>query len=301
MTSSFAITATCPKGLEELLADELLALGASISKRHVAGVTVEATIEVAYRCCLWSRLANRILMPITKFRIDSAAALYDGIAAIQWCDHFSPDQTFIVDFNGTNRAISNSQFGAQKTKDAVVDHFVERAGRRPSIDLKRPDWRLNVHLQRDEATVSIDLAGESLHRRGYRLQGGLAPLKENLAAALLMRADWPGIAARGGALLDPLCGSGTFLIEAALMAMGIAPGYLREHWGFEAWRQHDSALWSRLWSDAELQRKSAFERQWPEIRGYDGSAAAVRAAEENIENAGLTGKVRVLRKELAQF
>ena len=108
MTSSFAITATCPKGLEELLADELLALGASISKRHVAGVTVEATLEVAYRCCLWSRLANRILMPLTKFRIDSAAALYDGIAAIQWCDHFSPDQTFIVDFNGTNRAISNS-------------------------------------------------------------------------------------------------------------------------------------------------------------------------------------------------
>src|SRR5690606_17011752 len=160
---------------------------------------------------------------------------------------------------------------------------------------------LNVHLQRDEATVSIDLAGESLHRRGYRLQGGLAPLKENLAAALLMRADWPGIAARGGALLDPLCGSGTFLVEGALMAMGIAPGYLREHWGFEAWRQHDSALWSRLWSEAELQRKSAFERQWPEIRGYDGSAAAVRAAEENIEKAGLTGKVRVLRKELAQF
>lgn len=301
MSPNFTLTATCPKGLEELLVDELVSLGCTLEKRHVAGATVSASLEVAYRCCLWSRLANRILLPLAHFPVDSAQALYDGVAAIAWREHFGPDKTFVVDFNGTNRAISNTQFGAQKTKDAVVDHFVWRCGTRPSIDLKNPDWRLNVHLQRDEATVSIDLAGESLHRRGYRAQGGIAPLKENLAAALLLRADWPGIAARGGALLDPLCGSGTLLIEGALMAMDIAPGILRERWAFDSWLKHDASVWKQLWTDALQRKASALQRQWPEIRGYDASAAALRAAEENIECAGLTGKVRVMRKELAHF
>ncbi|MDB6063127.1 MAG: rRNA ((2445)-N(2))/((2069)-N(7))-methyltransferase [Verrucomicrobiaceae bacterium] len=301
MSPNFILTATCPKGLEELLTDEIFSFGAELVKRHVAGITVSATLEVAYRCCLWSRLANRVLMPLTSFSINSAESLYEGIAAVEWSEHFTSEQTFVVDFNGTNRAITNTQFGAQKTKDAVVDHFVARGGRRPSIDLRNPDWRLNVHLQRDEATVSIDLAGESLHRRGYREHGGIAPLKENLAAALLMRADWPGVAARGGALIDPLCGSGTLLIEGALMAMDIAPGILRERWSFESWLQHDAAVWKHLYDDALQRKHNAMQRQWPEIRGYDASSAALRAAEENIEQADLTGKVRVMRKELAHF
>lgn len=301
MSPIFLITATCPKGLEDMLADELSGFGAELHKRHLAGVSMHATLEVAYRCCLWSRLANRILLPLTQFHVDSAQALYDGITQVQWYEHFAPELTFAVDFTGSNRAITHTQFGAQKTKDAVVDQFVWRCGKRPSIDLKTPDWRLNVHLARDQAQVSIDLAGESLHRRGYRLQGGIAPLKENLAAALLMRANWPGIAARGGALLDPLCGSGTLLIEGALMAMDIAPGIWRERWAFEHWLKHDAAAWLRVHSDAMHRKEKAFARQWPEIRGYDASAAAIRAAEENIERAELTGKVRVLRKELAQF
>lgn len=301
MSPIFTITATCPKGLEDMLADELTSFGAELHKRHLAGVSMRATLEVAYRCCLWSRLANRILLPLTQFHVDSAQALYDGIAQVPWHEHFAPEKTFVVDFSGSNRAITHTQFGAQKTKDAVVDQFVWRCGKRPSIDLKCPDWRLNVHLARDEAQVSIDLAGDSLHRRGYRLQGGMAPLKENLAAALLMRANWPGIAARGGALLDPLCGSGTLLIEGALMAMDIAPGIWRERWSFENWHKHDAETWQRVHSDAAQRKAKALERQWPEIRGYDASAAAIRAAEENIERAELTGKVRVLRKELAQF
>ncbi len=301
MSSDFVITATCPKGLEDMLADELTGLGAELHKRHLAGVSMRATLEIAYRCCLWSRLANRILLPLAQFQVDSAQSLYDGVAQVQWHEHFAPESTFAVDFSGSNRAITHTQFGAQKTKDAVVDQFVWRCGKRPSIDLKCPDWRLNVHLARDQAQVSIDLAGDSLHRRGYRLQGGMAPLKENLAAALLLRANWPGIAARGGALLDPLCGSGTLLIEGALMAMDIAPGIWRERWAFEHWRKHDESIWQRVRSDAVHRKEKALERQWPEIRGYDASAAAIRAAEENIERAGLTGKVRVLRKELAQF
>lgn len=301
MSPIFVITATCPKGLENMLAQELVSLGAELHKRHLGGVSMHATLEVAYRCCLWSRLANRILLPLTQFRVDSAQALYDGVAEVHWHEHFQPEQTFAVDFNGANHAITHTQFGAQKTKDAVVDQFVRRCGKRPSVDLKNPDWRLNVHLARDLAQVSIDLAGDSLHRRGYRLQGGMAPLKENLAAALLLRANWPGIAARGGALLDPMCGSGTLLIEGALMAMDIAPGMWRTHWAFEHWLKHDAAAWQCVHRDAVQRKARAFERQWPEIRGYDASAAAIRAAEENIERAELTGKVRVVRKELVQF
>jgi len=301
MTQILDLFASCPKGLEELLAAELMSFGAEPTKQHVAGVSFRGDLSVAYRCCLWSRLANRILLPLGHFKVDSAQALYEGVAAIAWRDHFNVEHSFAVDFNGTNDTINNSQFGAQKVKDAVVDHFVWRCGKRPSVDLKNPQWRLHVQLRRDHATVSIDLAGESLHRRGYRLQGGLAPLKENLAAALLLRADWPGIAARGGALLDPMCGSGTLLIEGALLAMDIAPGYARKQWAFEYWLQHDEKIWSRLKGDAEQRREQALQRQWPEIRGYDASGAAIRAAEENIERAGLSGKVRVLRKELAQF
>jgi len=301
MNEILILFATCPKGLEALLASELASLGAEPVKEHVAGVTVRGSLAVAYRCCLWSRLANRILLPLGQFPVDSAQALYDGVSAIPWHEHFGPDHSFAVDFNGSNTAINNTQFGAQKTKDAVVDQLLWRCGRRPSIDLKQPDWRLNVQLRRDTATVSLDLAGESLHKRGYRLQGGMAPLKENLAAALLLRADWPAIAARGGALLDPLCGSGTLLLEGALMAMDIAPGVARQRWGFEHWLKHDAALWRALQDDARQRRERALQRQWPEIRGYDASAAAIAAAEENIARAGLIGKVRVMRKELASF
>jgi 23S rRNA (guanine2445-N2)-methyltransferase / 23S rRNA (guanine2069-N7)-methyltransferase len=301
MTQILDLFASCPKGLEELLAAELQSFGGEPARQHIAGVSFRGDLATAYRCCLWSRLANRILLPLGHFAVDSAQALYEGAAAIPWRDHFAADDTFMVDFNGTSKVINNSQFGAQKVKDAVVDHFVWRTGKRPSIDLRAPRWRLHVQLRREHATVSIDLAGDSLHRRGYRLQGGMAPLKENLAAALLMRADWPGIAARGGALLDPLCGSGTLLIEGALMAMDIAPGCARADWSFERWLQHDAKAWAHLRDDAEQRRALAMSRQWPEIRGYDASAAAVRAAEENIERAGMTGRVRVLRKELAQF
>ena len=286
MSPIFVITATCPKGLEDMLADELVSLGAELHKRHLAGVSMRATLEVAYRCCLWSRLANRILLPLAQFHVDSAQALYDGVAQVPWHEHFQPEQTFVVDFSGSNRAITHTQFGAQKTKDAVVDQFVWRCGKRPSIDLKNPDWRLNVHLARDQAQVSIDLAGDSLHRRGYRLQGGIAPLKENLAAALLMRADWPGIAARGGALLDPMCGSGTLLIEGALMAMDIAPGIWRQRWSFESLAE------TRCTRLAACPRRCAAAQGARTANGNGRKFAAttpalrrLRAAEENIECA----------------
>ncbi len=301
MSPHLSLFASCPKGLEYQLKDELLALGAVDAAEQAAGVQFHADLATAYRCCLWSRLANRIVLPLAEFPLNSAADLYAGIHAIDWAALVSPFSTFAVDFSGTNALINNSQFGAQRSKDAVVDRLLADCGERPSVDLRRPDWKLQVQLRRDRVTVGFDLCGESLHRRGYRLQGGIAPLKENLAAALLLRADWPGIAARGGALIDPMCGSGTLLIEGALMVMEIAPNLNRPQWAFEHWRGHDAALWRRVHDEALQKRERAFSRQWPEIRGYDASLAAVRAAEENIERAGLTGRVRVMRKELAQF
>ncbi len=301
MSQHLSLFASCPKGLEYLLKDELVALGATDAAEQAAGVQFRGDLATAYRCCLWSRLANRIVLPLAEFPLASAADLYDGIRAIDWAALVSPLSTFAVDFSGTNAIINNSQFGAQRSKDAVVDRLLADCGERPSVDLRRPDWKLQVQLRRDRIAVGFDLCGDSLHRRGYRLQGGIAPLKENLAAALLLRADWPGIAARGGALIDPMCGSGTLLIEGALMAMEIAPNLNRPQWAFEHWRGHDATLWKRVRDEAAQKRERAFSRQWPEIRGYDASLAAIRAAEENIERAGLTGYVRVMRKELAQF
>lgn len=302
MNAPLPLFATCPKGLEGLLAAELAELGATSIKESVAGVRFEAPLAVVYRCCLWSRLANRILLLLAEFEAPDADALYRGVREIAWEQHFTPDHTFVVDFGGFSPTIRNTQFGAQRSKDGVVDAMTSHFGKRPSVDLRQPDWRLHVQLQRNKASVALDLSGGSLHKRGYRLDGGIAPLKENLAAALLLRADWPGMAARGGALIDPLCGSGTLLIEGALLAMGIAPGILiSRRWGFAHWQRHDQAAWQAALTTAESERKAALARQWPEIRGYDGSAAAIRAAEENIERAGLAGKVRVSRKELAQL
>src|SRR3989338_1371082 len=209
--------ATTPKGLEYLLVDELKALCADSAKEKLAGVVFEGDITLAYRACLWSRLANRILLPISEFYASTPEALYDGIQKIQWSKHLASDSTLAVNFVSHQSTITHTLFGAQKVKDAIVDQFRDRSGERPSVSKVMPDVAIHVYLNHDVATVSIDLSGESLHRRGYRLSQGEAPLKENLAAAILIRAKWPEIMKAGGALFDPMCGSGTLLIEAAMM------------------------------------------------------------------------------------
>lgn len=296
-----AFKATCPKSLEGLLADELAALGAGAVRQSVGTVYFEGDLACGYRCCLWSRLANRILLILHTFEADSGDALHAGVRALDWSEHLEARGTFAIDFTGKAGWLKNTQFAVFRCKDAIVDYFRETRDCRPDIDKNQPDIRLNIRLKKGQAQVALDLSGESLHRRGYRSRGGLAPLKENLAAAILLRADWPGMAARGGALLDPMCGSGTLLIEGAWMAMDIAPGLLRRRWGFDRWQGHVPALWEQLRQEARERRSLGFDRQWPEIRGYDASASAIAMAEENIERAGLKGRVRVLRKELADF
>ena len=242
--------AACPKGMESLLAHELQSLGAAKTRETVAGVYFDGPQAAGYRACLWSRLANRILKPIATLEAGDGDTLYRELLRIDWNSLFSPRQTFAIDFSGQNRAIRNTQYGAQRSKDAIVDWFVKHSGQRPSVERRNPDIRLNLRLSKSRVVVSVDYSGGSLHQRGYRQRAGEAPLKENLAAAILLRADWPGIAARGGALIDPMCGSATLLLEGAMMAADIAPGLTRQRFGFEKLASHSRSQWQAMLSDA---------------------------------------------------
>ena len=294
--------ATCPKGLEGLLLNELQSLGADDLRETVAGIYFSGEIEMAYRACLWSRLANKILLPLASFEANSQEELYDGVRELRWEEHLSPNGTLLVDFIGTNDTIRNTQFGAVKVKDAIVDCLRDFSGERPSVAKRDPDLRVNVRLSKSKVIVSIDLSGDSLHRRGYRVKQGSAPMKENLAAGILIRAGWPEISAQGGALLDPMCGSGTILVEAAMIAADIAPGLLRGSFGFERWLNHRNDIWLELREEAFARKKAGLAREnLPEIRGYDADVNVIRAAEDNIVSAELDHWLRVSRKELKDF
>jgi 23S rRNA (guanine2445-N2)-methyltransferase / 23S rRNA (guanine2069-N7)-methyltransferase len=279
--------ATCPIGFGDLLETELRGFGAAIGVRTVAGIGFTGTLECAYRACLWSRIANRILLTVDMFDAADGDALYSGVQRTQWSNHLTPDNTLAVDFTTTRSRISHTLFGAQRVKDAIVDQLRDTTGARPDVDVHHPDLRINVHVQHDVASIAIDLSGESLHRRGYRAEGGPAPLKENLAAALLLRAGWPGIAAEGGALLDPLCGSGTLPIEALTIAADIAPNLARSRFGFSNWRGHEPALWRSLHDEAAARRVAGLARCRNLVHGSDADPRAVAASLANAACAGL--------------
>ena len=336
--------ATAAKGAETLLADEVRTIAtehdagdASVAQER-GGVSFGGPLALGYRVCLWSRLAQRVLLRLATLPLDGDAdTLWSGLAGIDWSAHLSPDGTLAVDFAGLGTAVgvTNTLFGAQRTKDVIVDQFRARLDRRPSVDLAHPDLRVNVYVGRREAAVAIDLSGESLHRRGYRAPGeqAEAPLKETLAAAILVRAGWPAIAAAGGSLVDPLCGSGTLPIEAAMIAADLAPGLLREaaaprgpKWGFAGWLGHDVRLWEKLVAEAGERRAAALARlraaraparggdalepggfagadepsgAVPIAFGYDRDARAVALAQADVARAGLGELVRVERRELS--
>ena len=293
--------ATCPKGMEQLLADELQAIGATEIKHTVAAVHFQGVLEVAYRSCLWSRIANRILMPLSQFKLNNADDLYKYCVEIPWEDHLSSQQSIAVDFIGTSKSVDNSMYGAMLVKDAIVDRIRRIEGGRPDVDTKSPDIRLQVRQHKGQVTVSLDISGESLHRRGYRTGQGSAPLKENLAAALLMRAGWPDIAKQGGALIDPMCGSGTLLIEAAMIAADIAPGLGRQQFGFSRWLQHDQALWQSIVDEAQHRKANGLEGFGWDIRGYDANRRVLEMTATNAENADLDEHIRIAHKPLDQF
>ena len=289
--------ATAARGLEPIAADELRALGAANVKEERGGASFEGSLAAAYRACLWLRAANRVLLPLARFPARDADQLYASVNRMPWENDLSPDGTLAVDFTGGNENIIHTQFGAQRIKDAIVDRLREKFGRRPSVDREQPDVRINCHLHRDIATVSLDLSGDSLHLRGYRIQGVAAPLKENLAAALLLKCGWPEIAKAGGSFVDPLSGSGTLVIEAALMAGDIAPALLRDYWGFSGWLKHDRRLWEKLIMEAR-ERQTAGRACKLMILGYDHDAKAILTAQQNARTAGIAPTVRFEHKSL---
>jgi 23S rRNA (guanine2445-N2)-methyltransferase / 23S rRNA (guanine2069-N7)-methyltransferase len=301
ITDVTAWIATCPKGMEQLLADELMTIGALEIKQTVAAVHFQGSLEVAYKACLWSRIANRILMPLLSFKLDSTDDLYSHAVEISWEEHLTEDNSIAIDFIGTSKHIDNSMYGAQLLKDAIVDRIRRITGGRPNVDAKAPDIRIQARQHKGQVVVSLDMSGDSLHRRGYRTGQGSAPLKENLAAALLMRAGWSEIAQQGGALIDPMCGSGTFLIEAAMMAADIAPCINRQTFGFSHWLQHDVDLWNEVLSDAEQRKQAGLDAFSNDIRGYDGNNRVLEVTVANIENAGLDEHIRIAHKPLDQF
>jgi len=292
MNARHHFIATAPRGLEDLLAEELRGLGLAASRSGSGAVAFESDLAGAYRACLWSRVANRVLMPIAAFDADDGDALYEGALAVDWTGHLDNDKTLAVTCSSHRAELAHGRYAEQRVKDAVVDQLRTEAGERPSVDTRTPDVRIHLHLDHSQAALAIDLSGESLHRRGYREPGSRAPLKENLAAAMLLRAGWPELAASGAAFFDPMTGSGTLPIEAALIAGDVAPGLNRTRFGFLHWRGHDDAAWKDLIDEA-IERQDAGRTRIPVIVGCDRDPAAVRVARANVRRAGLEGAIRI--------
>jgi 23S rRNA (guanine2445-N2)-methyltransferase / 23S rRNA (guanine2069-N7)-methyltransferase len=290
--------ATCPLGTERVLAEELASAGLPDVVAAEGAVTFGGGLDAAYRACLWSRVASRVLWPVARFEAPDADALYEGAMAVAWEDHLAPEGTFAVRCAGRHPELTDLRYAALKTKDAIADRLRGVRGRRPNVDRRQPDVQVHVHFDGARATASIDLSGEPLHRRGYRPRHAPAPLKETLAAAILHLAGWPGAARREAALVDPLCGSGTLLVEAVGMARDLAPGLGRARFGFEGWPGHEPDRWRRCVDEARerARRGAALEVR---VFGRDADGAALEAARESLQGAGAGGVVSLERGELA--
>ncbi|MBP7739021.1 MAG: bifunctional 23S rRNA (guanine(2069)-N(7))-methyltransferase RlmK/23S rRNA (guanine(2445)-N(2))-methyltransferase RlmL [Spirochaetes bacterium] len=276
--------ASAPKGVEPILAEELRDFGAAGCRATAGGVHFTGSLAEALRACLWSRTASRIFLCLGESAVEKSGDMYDAARTVPWEDLAASGATMAVDFSGTGAGINNTMYGAQLVKDAVVDRIRDRRGKRPSIDAKEPDFLVNCHLSRKGLEVRVDLSGGGLHARGYRLESGAAPIRENLAAALLIKSGWPTVAGTGGSFLDPMCGSGTMVIEAALMAADIAPGLNRLRWGFRGWQGFDPSLWEDLVNEAS-ERMIRGLTGAPKCVGFDSDRETLRMARHNAARA----------------
>ena len=294
--------ASCGKGLEYLLADELVALGCTRATAAVAGANAEGELADAQRAVLWSRLASRVLWPIAEFACPDEHALYAGVAAIDWTQHLDPAHSIAVDAHVSGDAITHARYAAQRVKDGIVDTLRAKTGARPDVDVESPDVRINLVVRKGQATLSIDLGGGSLHRRGWRRAQGEAPLKENLAAAVLLRGGWPQAYADGGDLLDPMCGSATLLIEGALMAADVAPGLMRLGDALPTrWAGFDVEAWKALQIDAIEREAKGRAALRPCFTGSDLDPHAIRAARENAQAAGVDDAISFVVRDVADL
>ena len=288
--------ATTARGFEELLKVELTELGATECKIAQGGVHFQADDDTLYRSLLWSRLASRILLPIVNGKVYSDLDLYSIVTGQDWLSYFDEKTTFFVDFNGTNQEIRHTQFGAMRVKDAIVDYFERQGKARPNVDKDYPDVRVHVYLNKEELVVSLDLSGEALHLRGYREDTGQAPLRETLAAAIVLRSGWK----KGTPLVDPMCGSGTLLIEAAQMEAQIAPQLYRLHWGFDCWKGHNQDAWDKVKAEAVQQAETYFNQNpKPHFYGFDLDHRVLKKAQKNAQNAGVAHLIQWKQGDVA--
>jgi 23S rRNA (guanine2445-N2)-methyltransferase / 23S rRNA (guanine2069-N7)-methyltransferase len=288
--------ATAPVGAASVLAEELAQFAAIDIRERSHDVKFQGALEVGYRTCLWSRTATRVLLSLGSVDASSSKNLFDAVKRMDWREHIAPGATLACDCSGGNESIRHTIYGSQLLKDAVCDNLRDATGVRPDIKPERPDVLLHLHVEGPTALVSVDFSGESLHRRGYRIEGGRAPLKENVAAAVLLRSGWAATREAGGVLVDPLCGSGTLLTEAALIAADAAPALDRAYFGFQGWRGHDASLWEELRAEARARRTARTAARC--IFGSDIDADAVRMAIENVEHAGVADWVHVEKRAL---
>ncbi|OOF66208.1 bifunctional 23S rRNA (guanine(2069)-N(7))-methyltransferase RlmK/23S rRNA (guanine(2445)-N(2))-methyltransferase RlmL [Rodentibacter caecimuris] len=290
--------ATTARGFEELLKVELTKLGATNCKITQGGIHFQGDDEILYRTLLWSRLASRILLPVVTTKIYTELDLYFAVINQNWLDYFDESVTFLVDFNGTNQEIRHTQFGAMRVKDGIVDYFDRQGKTRPNVDKERPDVRIHVYLNQDNLVVSLDLSGEALHQRGYREETGQAPLRETLAAAIILRSGWQP----GAPLVDPMCGSGTLLIEAAQIEANIAPQLYRLHWGFDFWKGHNQAVWDRVKKAAvALSEQSFLLKSAVHFYGFDLDHRVLKKARKNAKNAGVAHLIQWEQGDIARL
>lgn len=278
-------------GLEEVLAKELKDLGAEQIEIGNRMVRYTGDKALLYRSNLQLRTALRVLVPIHRFRVKHQNELYKKVQKVDWSEYLSLSDTFAVDAVTNSAFIRHSHYAALKTKDAIVDQFRKKTGRRPSIDVQSPNLRLHLHIRNDWGTILLDSSGDSLHKRGYRQASVAAPINEVLAAGMILLAGWEG----NSSFMDAMCGSGTLPIEAAMMAHRIPPQWLRRQFGFMKWKDFDGPLWKKIRKEAEGQQRAFGHTIWASDRESD----AIQATKTNLRALGLLDKVKVSQKEFS--
>lgn len=284
MNQEFSMLAKTFKGLEQVLAKELIELGANNVQIERRAVSFTGDLRMLYTANFCLRTASRVLVPIATFKAKKTDDIYEQVKALNWAEYMTPKTTFQIDATVYSDLFRHSQFITYRVKDAIVDYWMEHGGVRPSVQLTNPDIYLNIHIAGDSVTLSLDSSGESLHKRGYRVANTQAPINEALAAGMLLLAGWRG----QGDFYDPMCGSGTLLIEAALIARNIAPGIYRKGFAFEKWANFDADLFEDIYSDDSRERD--FQHK---IYGSDAGFYAVQVATKNIESANLQRDIEV--------
>lgn len=299
MLNSLTLFITGHKGFETLLFHEvrqiLQTCNSQITKQY-GGIEVIGDIENAYRVCLHSRLANRVFCQLKTFKVEDEDELYQGILDIDWSEHFGARNTFAVSATLSRSNLDHTHYASLKIKDAIVDQFRDSLNARPTVERNQPDVHIHINIHKNQAKLSLDLSGESLHKRGYRSEHAGAPLKEHLAASMIAHAGWNFERAKTHRFIDPMCGSGTFAIEAAMIAANIPPGLDRDYFGFLNWNQHDHALWANCLEQAEEQVVSSVNT---EVYASDYDANAIRIAKDNAERAGVEDLIDFSHQEIA--